>query len=41
MGDGNCAEVTWTFLGMSIPQMTLLLFIAMIVAFVTAFIRAR
>lgn len=41
MGDGNCAEVTWTFLGMSIPQMTLLLFVAMIIAFLTAFIRAR
>lgn len=26
MGDGNCAEVAWTFLGMSIPEQTLLLF---------------
>lgn len=26
MGDGNCADVHWTFLGMSIPLQTLLLF---------------
>ena len=31
MGDGNCAEVAWTFLGMSIPEQTLLLFIVTIV----------
>ncbi|GAB3318325.1 disulfide bond formation protein B [Haliea atlantica] len=28
MGDGNCADVHWTFLGMSIPLQTLLLFAA-------------
>jgi disulfide bond formation protein DsbB len=27
MGDGNCAETVWTFLGLSIPEQTLLLFI--------------
>ena len=27
---GECAEVTWTFLGLSIPQQTLLLFIALL-----------
>lgn len=27
MGDGNCAETQWTFLGLSIPEQTLLLFI--------------
>ncbi len=27
MGDGNCAETVWTFLGLSIPELTLLLFI--------------
>jgi disulfide bond formation protein DsbB len=32
MGDGNCAEVAWTFLGMSIPQQTLLLFAVTVVA---------
>ena len=26
MGDGNCAEVAWTFLGLSIPAQTLLVF---------------
>lgn len=28
MGDGNCAETVWTFLGLSIPEQTLLLFTA-------------
>ena len=32
MGDGNCAEVVWTFLGLSIPEQTLLLFIALVAA---------
>jgi disulfide bond formation protein DsbB len=27
MGDGNCAETMWTFLGLSIPEQTLLLFV--------------
>ena len=27
MGDGNCAETMWTFLGFSIPEQTLALFI--------------
>lgn len=26
MGDGNCAETMWTFLGLSIPEQTLILF---------------
>lgn len=26
MGDGNCAETVWTFLGMSIPEQTLIVF---------------
>jgi disulfide bond formation protein DsbB len=30
MGDGNCAEVTWTFLGFSIPEQTLAVFVAVI-----------
>lgn len=29
MGDGNCADVVWTFMGLSIPQQVLLLFVAM------------
>jgi len=31
MGDGNCAETMWTFLGLSIPEQTLLLFIGVTV----------
>lgn len=26
MGDGNCADVAWSFMGLSIPEQTLLLF---------------
>lgn len=29
MGDGNCAETLWTFMGLSIPQQTLGLFIVL------------
>lgn len=29
MGDGNCAETVWTFLGLSIPQQTLGLFVVL------------
>jgi len=32
MGDGNCAEIDWTFLGLSIPEQTLLLFAAVVAA---------
>ena len=31
-GDGNCAEVSWTFLGLSIPAWTLLAFIGIAIA---------
>ena len=41
MGDGNCAEVVWTFLGLSIPELTLGLFIVMLVTLITVLIRAR
>jgi len=30
MGDGNCAEVVWTFLGFSIPELTLMLFASLV-----------
>lgn len=30
MGDGNCAETMWTFLGLSIPEQTLALFILLL-----------
>jgi disulfide bond formation protein DsbB len=29
MGDGNCADTVWTFLGFSIPQQTLALFLVL------------
>ena len=29
MGDGNCADVVWTFMGLSIPEQTLLFFIVL------------
>ena len=29
MGDGNCADVVWAFMGLSIPEQTLLFFIAL------------
>jgi len=32
MGDGNCAEVVWTFMGLSIPEQALLLFSALFAA---------
>lgn len=32
MGDGNCADVLWTFMGLSIPEQALLLFSAMLTA---------
>ena len=30
MGDGNCAETVWTFLGLSIPEQTLGLFVVLV-----------
>ena len=27
MGDGNCAQTMWTFMGLSIPEQTLILFV--------------
>ncbi|MEH6634284.1 MAG: disulfide bond formation protein B [Halioglobus sp.] len=32
MGDGNCADTMWTFLGFSIPEQTLALFVVTTVA---------
>ncbi len=32
MGDGNCADVLWTFAGLSIPEQALLLFTALLAA---------
>jgi len=33
-GDGNCAEVTWTFLGLSIPGWTLVVFTCFVIGWV-------
>jgi disulfide bond formation protein DsbB len=30
MGDGNCADVVWTFAGLSIPEQALLLFVVLV-----------
>ncbi len=30
-GSGQCAEISWTFLGLTIPQQTLLLFIVLLI----------
>jgi len=40
-GSGQCAEISWTFLGMTIPQQTLLLFIALLVMAVFAHFQQR
>ncbi|MEM8843801.1 MAG: disulfide bond formation protein B [Pseudomonadota bacterium] len=38
-GSGQCAEVSWTFLGLTIPQQTLILFIALLIMVVIAHIQ--
>ena len=38
LGTGNCAEVQWTFLTLSIPQWTLLWFLAYAVVGLTVLI---
>jgi disulfide bond formation protein DsbB len=37
-GSGQCAEVSWTFLGLTIPQQTLLLFVLLLVMIIFAHI---
>jgi protein dithiol:quinone oxidoreductase len=41
MGDGNCAEVDWTLLGLSIPEQTLALFLALAAAGIWLAIRSE
>lgn len=41
MGDGNCAETMWTFLGFSIPEQTLALFSVVIVICLWQTLRAQ
>lgn len=38
-GDGNCAEVVWTFLGLSIPGWTLVAFIGLLAVNIWQFLR--
>ena len=35
-GSGQCAEVSWTFLGLTIPQQTLILFIVLLIMVIFA-----
>ena len=37
---GECADISWTFLGLSIPQQTLLFFIVLLLLVLFAFIRS-
>jgi disulfide bond formation protein DsbB len=41
MGDGNCALVTWTLLGLSIPAWTLIAFVGFVIAATVQFFRAH
>ena len=40
-GSGQCAEVSWTFLGLTIPEQTLLLFMLLLVMTLFAHFRCR
>lgn len=39
MGDGNCAEVVWTFIGLSIPEQALILFSGLVITCVWQLLR--
>jgi disulfide bond formation protein DsbB len=41
MGDGNCADTVWTFLGLSIPEQTLALFSVLIIICLWQTLRSR
>ena len=41
MGDGNCADTLWTFMGFSIPEQTLALFIVITIACLWQTLRGR
>ncbi len=41
MGDGNCAETVWTFLGLSIPEQTLALFAVVTIICLWQTLRSR
>jgi disulfide bond formation protein DsbB len=41
MGDGNCAETLWTFMGLSIPEQTLALFVVVTIVCFWQTLRSR
>lgn len=41
MGDGNCADVVWTFMGFSIPEQTLALFVVVTIVCLWQTLRSR
>ncbi len=41
MGDGNCADTVWTFMGFSIPEQTLALFIVITITCLWQTLRGR
>jgi disulfide bond formation protein DsbB len=41
MGDGNCADTLWTFMGFSIPEQTLALFLAVTIVCLWQTLRSR
>jgi len=41
MGDGNCAETSWTLLGLSIPEQTLALFVVLLAVSLWQLVRSH
>ena len=41
MGDGNCADTVWTFMGLSIPEQTLALFLVVTIISLWQTLRSR
>jgi len=41
MGDGNCADTVWTFMGFSIPEQTLALFVVVTIVCLWQTLRSR
>ena len=39
-GSGECADIVWTFLGLSMPTWSLLMFVAMMLSSIVLFVRA-
>ena len=41
MGDGNCAETLWTFAGLSIPELAMVVFSVMALGFLMVLLRSQ